>query len=350
MTSVWEKEDGFTDFAAVLQEDPPEEPDTFGGDDFLHGGKQAQKHGSAPRKGEELHPHAAKKTADAKENRRKEAAEGTADKANAESMENAAAAAQFPKREKRQEQERKAAEGDSHLLFVQVILCALITGFVLFAKSTGAPFLDDLRAGYSRMLTEGVDFSAENSFARFAQSTVHDLRIGVQNLVNTLDAAPESDARGGSWAVTDTKKPPVGATFEKLPLGQKLRLPVQGNVTSGYGFRKNPVTGGQDFHAGVDIAAAEGTPVYAAQDGQVVRAGYNRLRGSFVVIRHEHGVKTLYQHLSYSFVRGGEMIRQGQCIAQVGSTGMVTGPHLHLEVLVDGVCTDPMYAFPQLAQ
>lgn len=146
------------------------------------------------------------------------------------------------------------------------------------------------------------------------------------------------------------EKPPEGATFEKMPLRQELQLPVQGNVTSGYGFRKNPVTGRQDFHAGVDIAAKEGTPVYAAQSGQVVKAGYNRLRGSYVVIRHPHGVKTLYQHLSYSFVRSGETIQQGQCIARVGSTGLVTGPHLHLEVLVDGICTNPGYAFPQLKQ
>ncbi len=340
MTSVWEKENSFADFAAVLQSDPPQPAE-----------EPAGKHEPSSRKAEQdtaqPHPPAAKKTDAGNSSREKTA--GSGEKKD-ETIRDASASVRYPKRERRQEQERKAAQGDSHLLLVQVLLCALIVGFVLFAKSTGAPFLEDLRSGYERMLTQGVEFSAENRFARFAQSTVHDLRMGVQHLADTLDRAASPNASGGAWAVADTKKPPVGATFEKLPLGQKLQLPLKGRITSGYGFRKNPVTQEQDFHAGIDIAAQEGTPVYAAQAGQVVQAGYNRLRGSFVVLRHPYGVKTIYQHLSYSFVRGGEMIRPGQCIAQVGSTGMTTGPHLHLEVLVDGVCTNPLYAFPQLKQ
>ena len=109
------------------------------------------------------------------------------------------------------------------------------------------------------------------------------------------------------------------------------------------------MNGADDCHAGVDIAAAEGTPVAAAQSGQVVRTGYNRLRGYYIIIRHEGSVQTLYQHLSYIFVRGGETVTQGQTVAAVGSTGLVTGPHLHLEIILDGVRVDPMPSFPQLA-
>ena len=82
---------------------------------------------------------------------------------------------------------------------------------------------------------------------------------------------------------------------------------------------------------------------------QVVRTGYNRLRGYYIIIRHEGSVQTLYQHLSYIFVRGGETVTQGQTVAAVGSTGLVTGPHLHLEIILDGVRVDPMPSFPQLA-
>lgn len=77
--------------------------------------------------------------------------------------------------------------------------------------------------------------------------------------------------------------------------------------------------------------------------------GYNRLRGYYIIIRHEGSVQTLYQHLSYIFVRGGETVTQGQTVAAVGSTGLVTGPHLHLEIILDGVRVDPMPSFPQLA-
>ena len=120
---------------------------------------------------------------------------------------------------------------------------------------------------------------------------------------------------------------------------------MTGSLTSGYGFRVNPVNAEDDFHAGIDIAADEGTPVLAAQDGLVVRTGYTRLRGYYVIVRHAGGVQTLYQHLSLIFVRGGESVTQGQTIAATGSTGFVTGPHLHLELILDGVRVDPLPSF-----
>ena len=89
-----------------------------------------------------------------------------------------------------------------------------------------------------------------------------------------------------------------------------------------------------------------GDPQMILEDvsGQVVRTGYNRLRGYYIIIRHEGSVQTLYQHLSYIFVRGGETVTQGQTVAVVGSTGLVTGPHLHLDVQVNGEYVDPLEA------
>ena len=99
------------------------------------------------------------------------------------------------------------------------------------------------------------------------------------------------------------------------------------------------------------LTTTNGDPQMILEDvsGQVVRTGYNRLRGYYIIIRHEGSVQTLYQHLSYIFVRGGETVTQGQTVAAVGSTGLVTGPHLHLEIILDGVRVDPMPSFPQLA-
>ncbi len=78
-----------------------------------------------------------------------------------------------------------------------------------------------------------------------------------------------------------------------------------------------------------------------------MRTGYTRLRGYYIILRHAGGVQTLYQHLSYIFVRGGERVEQGQLIADVGSTGFVTGPHLHLELILNGVRVDPLPMFPR---
>lgn len=239
--------------------------------------------------------------------------------------------------------------GEEHVLFVQVLLCALLVAFVFFARSAGAPFLEDMRAEYHEMMTAGVEFSTDNAFARFANGVVEDLRMGAERLVQQLEDPEALDGQGGFWPGIEKREVPDGASMDDYTLPQELLLPVAGPVTSGYGFRDNPVNGADDFHAGVDIAAAEGTPVAAAQSGQVVRTGYNRLRGYYIIIRHEGSVQTLYQHLSYIFVRGGETVTQGQTVAAVGSTGLVTGPHLHLEIILDGVRVDPMPSFPQLA-
>ena len=163
--------------------------------------------------------------------------------------------------------------GEEHVLFVQVLLCALLVAFVFFARSAGAPFLEDMRAEYHEMMTAGVEFSTDNAFARFANGVVEDLRMGAERLVRQLEDPEALDGQGGFWPGIEKREVPDGASMDDYTLPQELLLPVAGPVTSGYGFRDNPVNGADDFHAGVDIAAAEGTPVAAAQSGQVVRTG-----------------------------------------------------------------------------
>ena len=104
------------------------------------------------------------------------------------------------------------------------------------------------------------------------------------------------------------------------------------------------MNGQEDFHAGLDIAVAEGTPVHCAQDGQVVQAGFNSIRGNYIIVRHTDGLQTLYQHLACGFVRAGEGVTRGQVIASAGSTGMSTGAHLHFELIYNGVRYDPSAA------
>jgi len=117
--------------------------------------------------------------------------------------------------------------------------------------------------------------------------------------------------------------------------------PVQGKVTSGYGWRIHPITGELEFHSGVDIAAPSGTPIRPTAGGTVTLAGHYGGYGLCVVIDHGGGLQTLYGHCSEILVYKGEHVEAGQVIARVGSTGTSTGPHLHYEVRKDGVCVDP---------
>ena len=117
-------------------------------------------------------------------------------------------------------------------------------------------------------------------------------------------------------------------------------------VTSPYGYRIHPVTGRSRFHAGIDIGAAYGTSILAANAGVVIVAGYNAGGyGNYVVINHGGGYSTLYAHCSSLLVSVGQKVSRGQVIAKCGSTGMSTGPHIHFEVQVNGSTTNPMQYF-----
>ncbi|SFQ99449.1 LysM peptidoglycan-binding domain-containing M23 family metallopeptidase [Desulfoscipio geothermicus] len=122
---------------------------------------------------------------------------------------------------------------------------------------------------------------------------------------------------------------------------RKFTLPVQGRLTAGYGQRTHPITGSRDFHEGWDLAAPEGTPIRAAAAGRVTFAGWDGGYGLAVRIDHGNGVTTLYAHASSILVSVGEQVSPGTVIARVGNTGLSTGPHVHLEVRVDGRPVDP---------
>ena len=121
-----------------------------------------------------------------------------------------------------------------------------------------------------------------------------------------------------------------------------FQWPVNGSVTSGFGYRTHPVLGTQRLHAGVDFGAASGTPIVAAASGTVVSAGWQGGYGNAVIIDHGGGEATLYGHQSRLAVSTGARVSRGEVIGYVGSTGMSTGPHLHFELRINGVPTDPM--------
>ena len=118
--------------------------------------------------------------------------------------------------------------------------------------------------------------------------------------------------------------------------------PANGWVTSGYGRRVSPFTGRPHFHAGIDIAAAFGTPVIAPASGKVAFAGRKGALGKSVIIDHGNGMRTWYGHLSEYEVKRSERVERGERIGSVGSTGRSTGPHLHYVVEVKGKTVNPI--------
>ena len=114
------------------------------------------------------------------------------------------------------------------------------------------------------------------------------------------------------------------------------------DVTSGYGFRKDPFGGGSEYHNGVDLAGAPGTAIHAWKPGIVKYSGWQPEYGRMVVVAHDDGTETAYAHNSTNLVKAGQRVDAHTRIALVGSSGRSTGPHLHFEVRRDGKPVDPV--------
>lgn len=119
--------------------------------------------------------------------------------------------------------------------------------------------------------------------------------------------------------------------------------PVCGTLSSSFGYREHPVEGEERFHYGVDLAADTGTAVSCFADGTVTAVGESSSYGKYCIVTHSGGYATLYAHCSRITVSSGAEVSQGEKIAEVGETGMATGPHLHFELHQNGIYLNPIY-------
>jgi murein DD-endopeptidase MepM/ murein hydrolase activator NlpD len=126
------------------------------------------------------------------------------------------------------------------------------------------------------------------------------------------------------------------------PTSSGLMMPVDGHITSYFGYRYHPILHFTRFHAGLDIGAGWGSPIVAAGDGRVVAAGWAGGYGREVQIAHGGGLVSLYGHMSQIVAEPGSFVRQGQVIGYVGSSGLSTGPHVHFEVRLGGQPVNPL--------
>ena len=138
---------------------------------------------------------------------------------------------------------------------------------------------------------------------------------------------------GGNSGIGSSRN--VNNSYNKVNLGISLIQPVGGIISCRFGQQRSY------YHTGLDIATATGTPIRAAADGTVTYAAYHYSYGNLLIVNHANGVQTYYAHCSKLYVSVGATVSQGQVIAAIGSTGNSTGPHLHLEVRVNGTAQNP---------
>lgn len=157
-----------------------------------------------------------------------------------------------------------------------------------------------------------------------------------QQLLDTM--AKDVEHRSDYMNVVETTLMNYKIKSKLLPTIQPVNVSYN---ASGFGWRLDPFTGRNAFHEGIDFAAPVGTPIVAAAGGVVITAEYHHEYGNMLEIDHGNDIVTRYAHTSRLLAKVGDIVKRGQHVADIGSTGRSTGPHLHFEVLVKGVAQDP---------
>jgi len=218
----------------------------------------------------------------------------------------------------------------------------------LYASTQKVGISPELTAQVAKLFQHKLDFSRDiQPGDRF--SMVVDRKVTASGRTvstgNLLFA--EIEAKGGTTKLyrfmpAGSKEAQYYDEFGKAIRGLLLRTPLDTvRITSSFGMREHPILGYTRMHAGIDFGAPTGTPVYAAGDGVVEKAGWAGGYGRWLQIKHAGGLETGYGHLSRWAVKPGQHVHQGQVVAYVGSTGLATGPHLHYEIMVGGKKVNP---------
>lgn len=163
--------------------------------------------------------------------------------------------------------------------------------------------------------------------------------LNMSQFQQVMDAiANDIDRRSDYLNVVETTLMSDKIKSKLLPTIQPVNVSYN---SSGFGWRIDPFTGRTAFHAGIDFPAPIGTPIVAAAGGVVITAQYHPEYGNMLEIDHGNDITTRYGHTSKLYVKVGDIVKRGQHVADIGTTGRSTGPHLHFEVLVKGVQQDP---------
>ena len=175
--------------------------------------------------------------------------------------------------------------------------------------------------------------------------TAETARAGETDAAETTETASRDTAEAATLAYVlySDQNLPDNVCLEQALLGFDYCTPVMGTLTSGFGYREHPVEGEERFHYGVDIGAAAGTEIGCFADGTVTAVGESSSYGKYITVSHQGGFTTLYAHCSRTLASSGDTVKEGEAIAEVGETGIATGPHLHFELHQGSQYLNPIY-------
>lgn len=293
----------------------------------------------------------------------------------------------FPEelREYSEEDETRKADSDKvALLFILQTFFALVLTSALVLASNG--YLGDVQGVLPNEQTDdiasqtlsdiygkyfpdadSVEDALSSILPKFSDNGEDDEESSQPQTSDEEEAHLEEDTETALLSAKEQNKPlPLLPTSSSIELSGELVLPASvtlapvvttakavpplanwdiSAVSSAFGYRKHPISGKIDFHSGIDIPAASGTAICAVYPGTVAEVGYSDIFGNYIVLEHTTGTRTRYCHCLSIAAAEGSRIRAGETIAFVGSTGVSTGSHLHLDLIVNGLYADPLWLF-----
>lgn len=226
-------------------------------------------------------------------------------------------------------------------LIFQFIFCALIFGFIFLINYFDTPTFSTFKNELSSELKKNItNEEVEEAFKKIESFSVDEF-IPVDYNDELFNA--EVLGEGGKDEKINNEN--VNYSFEKYKLNYKIYNPViNAKVSSEFGERVHPISGDTGVHKGIDLALNKGDPIYAIYDGEIIEANYDQWNGNYIKIKHDNDIISVYCHCEKLLVEKGAVIRGGEKIATVGSTGQSTGPHLHFELRINNISYNPAIA------
>lgn len=231
------------------------------------------------------------------------------------------------------------------------------------ANKSTSELLDELRALLEdRQVAQAEAARAAEDAEQLEQELLEELETLRSQQTLQLQLKAEAESRIAKWEAELTAYAAEDSAIQKLiadstatPIAQPqpsepsllgYQWPVLGTVTSGFGYRIHPVYGTRKLHSGLDVGAGQGTPISATSGGTVIFAGWRGGYGNTVIVDHGLGLTSLYAHMSQIGLSEGVSVDRGDVVGLVGATGTATGNHLHFEIRLNGVATNPRPYLP----
>ena len=231
----------------------------------------------------------------------------------------------------------------------QLVASIAILSVVILAKSINTPatnYVSDKIKSVSVINIEikNIYGKIEKFIKKYTKTAPQETEDNTSDnqLSEGLDVFKPENAQAGSASGQKAQIGDSDGAINEISKKHSFAVPVDGVLSSPFGMRKDPATGVEKLHTGIDIEAYGGSLIRAALDGTVLEVGSERAYGNYIRIKHDDGIETLYAHCSKLIAGKGQKVKKGDVIAGVGGTGISTGTHLHFEIWKDGKVLDPL--------